>query len=137
MGLTALNHVSLCTTRVAELRRFYVEVLGLREGPRPNFSFGGAWLYCGDRPVVHLIEKAEMAGLVGDLRLQHFAFSAEDLAGCLTRLRELGVAYRVGVVRDFGICQINLRDPDGNHLHLDFPQADADALGLEPTPKSG
>jgi catechol 2,3-dioxygenase-like lactoylglutathione lyase family enzyme len=136
VALIGLNHVSLCTTQLSVMREFYTAVLGLREGPRPNFSFGGAWLYCGPQPVVHLIVKSELRPTTGDLNLQHFAFSSDNLAQTLDHLRAARVPFRVGIVRDFGICQINLRDPDGNHLHLDFPQAEANALGLEPDPRA-
>jgi catechol 2,3-dioxygenase-like lactoylglutathione lyase family enzyme len=135
MGLKRLDHINVNTSQLPRLVAFYSEVLGLTPGPRPGFSFGGAWMYCGDVPAVHLVERAQLAPLAGDLRLQHFAFAAEDLAGFLRRLEALGVAYRVGIVDDFGICQINLQDPDGNHLHVDFPVAEARQLGVERTPR--
>jgi catechol 2,3-dioxygenase-like lactoylglutathione lyase family enzyme len=40
---------------IARLRDFYVEVIGLEEGPMPGkASFPAYWLYLGDTPVVHL-----------------------------------------------------------------------------------
>ncbi|MEY4551590.1 MAG: hypothetical protein RL685_7785, partial [Pseudomonadota bacterium] len=71
----------------------------------------------------------------GDLQLQHFAFGAEDLAGFLARLKELGVPYRVSTVDDFELCQINVHDPDGNHIHVDFPLSEAQRLGVERSPR--
>ena len=53
--LLALDHVNIRTARLAELRRFYVEGLGLTDGARPPFRFPGAWLYCGDQAAVHLV----------------------------------------------------------------------------------
>lgn len=135
MGLERLDHINVNTTQLERLKAFYSEVLGMTPGPRPGFSFGGAWMYCGGRPAVHLVERAELAPLEGDLRLQHFAFAATDLAAFLARLQQLDVPYRVGIVEDFEICQINLTDPDGNHLHVDFPLAEARALGVERTPR--
>jgi catechol-2,3-dioxygenase len=135
MGLQRLDHINVNTSQLETLKTFYSEVLGMTPGPRPNFSFGGAWMYCGGRPFVHLVERARLEPMSGDLRLQHFAFAADDLAGFLARLRELGVPYRVGIVDDFEICQINVTDPDGNHLHIDFPLAEARALGVERTPR--
>jgi catechol-2,3-dioxygenase len=135
MGLQRLDHINVNTSQLETLKTFYSEVLGMAPGPRPNFSFGGAWMYCGGRPFVHLVERASLEPLSGDLRLQHFAFAADDLAGFLGRLQKLGVAYRVGIVDDFEICQINVTDPDGNHLHIDFPLAEARELGVERTPR--
>jgi catechol 2,3-dioxygenase-like lactoylglutathione lyase family enzyme len=39
---------------VEALRDFYGNVLGLRPGLRPDFSFLGYWMHLGDRPVVHI-----------------------------------------------------------------------------------
>lgn len=136
MPLTAFDHINVCTRNVAELVTFYTSVLGLSVGPRPNFSFNGAWLYCGGRPVVHLVERLEMEAPEGNLQLQHFAFSGNDLEALLDHLREVGVAHWVTMVEDFELCQINVRDPDGNHVHLDYPLAEARALGVRRTPES-
>jgi catechol 2,3-dioxygenase-like lactoylglutathione lyase family enzyme len=130
--LLRLDHVNLRTHEIERARAFYVDVLGLRVGPRPAFTFGGAWLYCGDVPVVHLVEVAEAPRPEGALRLEHFALRASGLADFLRRLREHDVTPRLGFVRDFGICQVNVFDPDGNHLHVDFDLAEAAALGLVP-----
>jgi catechol 2,3-dioxygenase-like lactoylglutathione lyase family enzyme len=56
----SLNHYSIRTADLDACRRFYVDVLGLEVGPRPNFSFPGLWLYAGDtsqwsNAVVHII----------------------------------------------------------------------------------
>ena len=135
MGLERLDHVNVNTSQLPRLIAFYSEVLGLTPGPRPGFSFGGAWMYCGNVPAVHLVERERLEPVSGDLRLQHFAFSARDLAGFLARIQALDIPYRVGIVDDFEICQINLQDPDGNHLHIDFPLAEARQLGVERTPR--
>lgn len=134
MPLLAFDHINLCTRNVAELLAFYTEGLGLSVGPRPNFSFNGAWLYCGGRPVLHLVERLKMGGPEGDLQIQHFAFSGRDLKALLNHLAARGVAHWVTVVEDFELCQINVHDPDGNHVHLDYPLAEARALGIERTP---
>jgi catechol 2,3-dioxygenase-like lactoylglutathione lyase family enzyme len=135
MGLERLDHINVNTTQLAVMKAWYGEVLGMTPGPRPNFSFGGAWMYCGGLPTVHLVERARLEPVSGDLKLQHFAFAAKDLAGFLERLKALGVPYRVGILDDFEICQINVTDPDGNHLHIDFPLAEARELGVERTPR--
>jgi hypothetical protein len=92
-------------------------------------------MYCGNHPAVHLVERERLEPTTGDLRFQHFAFAAEDLGDFLGRLQALGVPYRVGIVDDFELCQVNVTDPDGNHLHVDFPLAEAQRLGVQRTPK--
>ena len=114
------DHVNIRTANLEAMVRFYTEVLGLRRGERPPFSFGGAWLYCGEQPVVHLVEVGSQPAPEGELRLEHFAFAAEDLAGFVNKLAAAGLDYRLAVLPGSGTRQVNVRDPDGNRLHVDF-----------------
>src|SRR3546814_17296537 len=52
MPLSRLDHVNLRTAELAAMQTFYSEVLGMSLGPRPPFSFDGAWLYCGGQATV-------------------------------------------------------------------------------------
>ena len=47
----SLNHYSIRSSNLPACERFYVDVLGLRVGPRPAFAFPGLWLYAGDTTV--------------------------------------------------------------------------------------
>ncbi len=114
------DHVNVRTPNLQAMIAFYTEILGLRLGPRPPFTFNGAWLYAGDQAVVHLVEVPEAARPSGQLRLEHIAFAAEDLPGFIARLRGAGLEYRVGILTGFGTRQVNVHDPDGNRLHVDF-----------------
>jgi hypothetical protein len=73
--------------------------------------------------VVHLIgvEGDSGAGSESDLKLEHFAFSATGLRAFEDRLRVLCEPHQRVDLPSFGLVQINLRDPDGNHLHASFP----------------
>lgn len=122
-GALSLDHVNIRTPRVAELTEFYGRILGLVPGPRPPFSFPGAWLYCGERAVVHLVEVAasELASAAADqLRLSHFAFTATGRDEVISRLRAAGIPHRVTRLPGTPVTQVHLEDPDGNALHLDF-----------------
>ncbi|MEM0924225.1 MAG: VOC family protein [Pseudomonadota bacterium] len=119
------DHVNLRTNRLAEMRDWYVDVLGLSEGWRPDFAFDGAWLYAGDLAIVHLIEVAAEPGAdPSDLKLEHFALAGEDLAGFRTRLAAKGVSAQERRVPGTDILQLNINDPDGNHIHVDFRVTD-------------
>lgn len=120
MPLLALDHVNLRTTRVAEMRAFYCDVLGLVAGARPAFPFGGAWLYCGERAVVHLVEVPEAPRRSGELHLEHFAFSARGYDEFLATLTRLSIPYRLSTPTGGTARQVNVHDPDGNHIHVDF-----------------
>jgi catechol 2,3-dioxygenase-like lactoylglutathione lyase family enzyme len=121
MALVALDHVNLRTSRLEEMCAFYCDLLGLVRGPRPPFAFGGAWLYCAGRPCVHLVEVAGDTHIrAGEPSLSHFAFSATGKADLLERLRRAGVEYAVAALPGSNVEQVNMADPDGNHLHVDF-----------------
>jgi len=142
----SLNHVSIRTTDIEATRRFYVDVLGLQAGPRPDFPFPGHWLYQGPlaeyaNAAVHVIgiDPNDAAGLqqyLGDrgadgLRgsgaVDHVAFFATDLAGMLARLQRLGMAARQRTVPGVGLHQLFLEDPSGIVVELNYPAAEKQA----------
>jgi hypothetical protein len=59
-----------------------------------------------------------------DLKLEHFAFSAKGGVELEAKLQEMSVQYRRADIPEINLYQINLWDPDGNHIHLDFPMDD-------------
>jgi catechol 2,3-dioxygenase-like lactoylglutathione lyase family enzyme len=130
MPLAYLDHVNIRTANLGAMRRFYREVLELDDGDRPPFNFGGAWLYCGDRAAVHLVEVAHQpAG--EEPRIEHFAFRAEGLERFVQRLKAAAVPFTVSIVPSTGNTQINVYDPDGNHIEVQFSAGDGpDLSGL-------
>lgn len=145
MGLQALDHYSVRTADVAATQAFYEDVLGLRAGARPPFPFPGAWLYVGERPLVHVIgiDPQDQQGLRDYLgarapgsgkpdagvpdtgALDHIAFSAADLPAMRERLTGLGIAARERSVPGLGLQQMFLTDPNGVVIELNFPLAEA------------
>jgi catechol 2,3-dioxygenase-like lactoylglutathione lyase family enzyme len=121
MTLKRLDHVNIRTGRLDELRAFYGEFLGLKEGKRPAFSIGGAWLYLGKQACVHLVEVGETPE-ANTPRVEHFAFMAEGLPDTRARLEAAGHAFREVEVPGCGWTQIFLRDPDGNNVELTFTE---------------
>lgn len=116
-----LDHVNIRTARLAEMVDWYTRVLGLREGWRPPFAFPGAWLYAGEDAVVHLIGVATPPGAdASDLRLEHFALTGDDLDTFRARLQAADIAAEERRVPGTRILQLNLYDPDGTHIHVDF-----------------
>ena len=125
MQITLLDHVNVRTTQLEPMIAWYRDILGLREGPRPDFSFPGAWMYAGDAAVVHLvkIDAPAATGSEVQLKLEHFAFRAEGPAEFEARLSAAGLAHRKVELPETNTVAFNVWDPDGNHIHVDFPLA--------------
>ena len=97
----------------------------------PGFSFPGAWLYADGHPIIHLVGVDTAPGAdPAELRLEHFAISANGIKDLLARIEAGGVRHRLNHIKDFGILQMNLWDPDGNHIHIDFDAAEAEGTEL-------
>ena len=125
--IEGLDHINLRTGQLDAMVAWYGEVLGMHSGPRPDFGFPGAWVYAGDQALVHLVEALPPPTDPGkDLKLEHGAFRAAGLKAFLARLEARGEEYRLVRIPDFGILQVNVWDPDGNHLHIDFALSEED-----------
>ncbi|MFZ5913944.1 MAG: VOC family protein [Pseudomonadota bacterium] len=119
MALAELDHYNIVTGNLERSVEFYEQVLGLRNGERPNFGIPGAWLYCGDKAVVHLIglEKNERNGSGA---IDHVAFRATDFDGTKANLQQQGIKFSEMSVPGFNIRQIFVHDPDGVKVELNF-----------------
>jgi catechol 2,3-dioxygenase-like lactoylglutathione lyase family enzyme len=126
MKLGALDHVNVRTRDLDNMTMWYGRVLGMRKGKRPGFDFPGAWLYVDDKPYLHLVgvDRA-LPAHQDDLRIEHFALSATGLGEFLAHLKAENVDYKLMKVPDFPIVQVNIWDPDGNHIHIDFHEYEA------------
>ena len=125
MAIRGIGHVNLrAPAQVIEaLRRFYVDVVGLTEGPRPRFRSGsqGHWLYAGDADVLHLSIARDAAPLSGSNgAFNHLAFACDDLADTRARLDAERIPYEVDVVDQLGQVQLFLTDPAGMGVELTF-----------------
>ena len=127
MSLVWLDHVNIRTARLEEMRRFYTDVLGLEDGQRPDFAFDGAWLYLGDKAAVHLVP-AKKTPAARDPGIEHFAFRSLGAAEMIRKLQKNGIAFNVLPRDKLGVLQINLYDPDGNHIELAYPPREIASL---------
>ncbi|PHQ72190.1 MAG: glyoxalase [Sneathiella sp.] len=125
MQLGRLDHVNIRTANLENMVAWYEDILGMTSGKRPPFPFPGAWLYAGEQAAVHLIGVEEPAA-GEDPKLEHFAFSATGFASFIQALEKTGVTYKLGRVPEFEILQVNVFDPDGNHIHVDFVGPETD-----------
>lgn len=128
MTVRGLGHVNLRASAEAieRLRRFYVDVIGLREGPRPVFRSGssGYWLYAGDAAVMHLlIARSGGEGRQPQGVFNHFAFDCDGLESTRARLDAAGIEYETDIVDELHQVQLFLTDPVGIGVELTFTES--------------
>jgi catechol 2,3-dioxygenase-like lactoylglutathione lyase family enzyme len=125
---TVLHHVNFRAPEalIRRLRDFYVDVVGLREGPLPH-EFGAVayWLYLGETPVLHLNgAPMDHPGQDASPRptgwVDHIAFSCDDYAGARAHLDSLAIRYATNEIASIGLQQIFLTDPAGLRVELNF-----------------
>ena len=122
MPIERMDHFTVLTTDAIGTAEFYSSVLGLEPGPRPNFAFPGVWLYSGNRPVLHVVEKDEVPAGAGVL--DHMAFWGSDLASLVAKLKARSIAYDLHRVPDggptAGVWQLFFHDPNGARVEVDL-----------------
>ena len=137
MDIEGLHHVSLPVTDLDRARRFYIEVLGLREIERPPFDFPGAWFEAGAGQL-HLIARADAtyrAGKGVDSRDIHYAVRVTSFRAALEHLQSHGyredaedelLRMKVNRHATAGFPQIYILDPDRNVIEINAAQLDLD-----------
>jgi len=125
--VTRLQHVSLpfpgTPGSFDEARRFYVEIVGLRERPRPDvFPGTGIWYAVGDQELHLFTEPTGVAANPDSTR--HPCFQVDDVQGLRARLVAAGVATRDHDGQIPGRPRFFALDPWGNTL--EFVQFEAD-----------
>ncbi len=123
MPVTEINHVNFRTDRetMHKLRDFYCDILGLTVGKRVASTTYGYWLYIGDNDVVHLAEykTPEPPQLHVHGTFDHVSFTCTDMPGMEAHLTRHSVPYTTRILAN-GVRQINLKDPAGNGVELNF-----------------
>jgi len=119
--ITALNHFTVIAEDPRQTLDFYVGLLGLTSGDRPDLGFPGAWLYAqrGGPALVHVYfdrpVPAQRAGVI-----DHMAFSASGLKAVKARFDERAHPYDLRRQRGAGTWQLFCHDPNGARVELDF-----------------
>lgn len=118
----SIDHLALHVADVDASAAFYAGVFGLQEIPAA--AKGRRWFALGGGVALHLL--GGRTEPVKDDRSVHLALTSRDLEPIMKRLRERhiewfdfdGRAGRVSSVRNDGVLQIFLRDPDGYWLEV-------------------
>ena len=138
MPLTHLEHFLVQTEDLEGTVDWYVNVLGMEEGPHPDFKMPVRWLYVGDVPVLHLtIGGANVSenrkkylgqqstATKGSGVVDHVAFRATGLPEMMEHLDAKGIEYTKRQVNDQGLFQLFLIDPNEVKVELNFAADEA------------
>ena len=125
MTVSAMNHFTILTDDLDKTIAFYREHLGLQPGPRPPFTFPGAWLYAeGARhAILHVIADRARAELLKGV-IDHNAFTGTGLVETVGKLRAHGIPYDLMRLPLVGTWQLFFCDPNGAKVEIDFDPAE-------------
>jgi catechol 2,3-dioxygenase-like lactoylglutathione lyase family enzyme len=115
--ITAYHHtqISAPSGSAAEIRRFYGQVLGLKEMEVPPALQGRGliWFHVGDRSL-HVGEEDGVNRLA---TRTHLAYEVDDIAGIRSRLTEQGIEL-INQPKIVGWDRFHIHDPFGNRLEI-------------------
>jgi catechol 2,3-dioxygenase-like lactoylglutathione lyase family enzyme len=138
MPLQHLQHFLIQTEDLEKTKDWYVDVLGMRVGPHPDFKFPVYWLYLGDNDVLHVTQGGakvsenrlkylgqQSTATAGSGVVDHVAFRATGLIDMIEHLTHKGIDFKERRVNNQGLYQLFLIDPNGVKIELNFEAAEA------------
>jgi YD repeat-containing protein len=122
MSATRINHTSIVANSLDESARFYEELFGMERIPTATFDDPVLWLRAGTSQL-HLFEADETANLRA-----HVSFDVDDFDALYRKAKATGIldvrAFGSPLrVHPAGWVQLYLRDPAGNLVEVDWPDA--------------
>jgi catechol 2,3-dioxygenase-like lactoylglutathione lyase family enzyme len=126
LNVTSFDHVTLICADLEATRRFYVDLLGMKEVARPAFGFPGVWFQIGNVKI-HATQQSAEAGRAGwgdrgttiVARGHHIAFAVDDVPTALKVVEAHGVRIASPLQqRPDGYKQAYLYDPDGHVVEI-------------------
>ncbi len=121
--ITSMNHFTIVAEDPKATTDYYIGLLGLQDGYRPDLGFPGAWLYAGGNAVLHIIYGRPMPAVRTGV-LDHMAFSAKGLKETKARFDASGLKYALGQQAGTRTWQLFSFDPNGARVELDFDPAE-------------
>jgi catechol 2,3-dioxygenase-like lactoylglutathione lyase family enzyme len=123
MRATRLNHVSVSANDLEESARFYEELFGMERVPTAKFQGAVLWLRCGENQLHLFLREADAP------RFHHLALDVDDFEAVYLKAKELGAldfeTHGAAIrAHPSGWVQMYLRDPAGNLVEVDWPDAD-------------
>ena len=119
MPALSLDHYNIYCTDLEATVRFYERYVGLTNGDRPPFPFPGAWMYAGEKAILHLISESGRTDQ-GSGAIDHIAINCADIRGTIDTIKRDKIPFEVRKVPARPLQQVFLHDPDGIMIELNF-----------------
>ena len=118
--IVGMNHFTAIASDPKATLEFYVDLLGLTVGYRPDLGFDGAWLYAGGpQAVLHLYFDRPVPTPAAGV-IDHMAFTASGLKAVKARFDAAGWKYDLRQQAGAGTWQFFCYDPNGAKVEMDF-----------------
>jgi len=145
MPLSHIEHFLVAADDIEKTAEWYCRVLGMKEGPHPDFGFPVKWLYLGDVDIVHIGPSAKNAGAnqkkylgrtsqdsgTGTGALDHIAFRATGLKQMMAHLKSQNVTFNERRASGQALYQLFMYDPNGIKIELNYDAAETEGLTAE------
>jgi catechol 2,3-dioxygenase-like lactoylglutathione lyase family enzyme len=145
MPLSHIEHFLVATDDIEKTGEWYCRVLGMKEGPHPDFGFPVKWLYLNNVDVVHITQSAKSAGAnqkqylgrtsqdtgTGTGALDHIAFRATGLKPMMAHLKSLGIQFNERRANGQALYQLFMFDPNGIKIELNYDAAEVGDANAE------
>src|SRR5438128_687960 len=123
MRALRFNHVSIHADDLEESARFYEQLFGMQRVPTPAFRQRVCWLALGDQQLHLFLREGTEAP-----RHHHLGLDVDDFEAVYEKAKERGLLDRDTWdhplrVHPTGWVQMYIRDPAGNLVEIDWPDA--------------
>src|SRR5258708_3800327 len=123
-----LYHIAIKTSDLGATRKFWTDIIGLKEIPRPDFGYPGAWLGCpqpGGLGIIHVSAGGPALGPEGrapngTAAIDHVSLSCAGYRSYVSRFKAAGLDWRELIVPGTSLWQLFVYDPSGVQLELTF-----------------
>ncbi|HBR65658.1 MAG TPA: hypothetical protein DEA18_07665, partial [Dehalococcoidia bacterium] len=112
--LKAVNHVTYNVVDKEKARRFWVEVLGVKQIPKQVDVEHIIWLQLPSGAMVHLVETPEGPSTPS----HHGAFEVDDIDAAARVVQQKGIETTDITTRNDGQRVFFLNDPEGNRIEI-------------------
>ncbi len=112
--LKAVNHVTYNVVDKEKARRFWVEVLGVKQIPKQVDVEHIIWLQLPSGAMVHIVETPEGPSTPS----HHGAFEVDDIDAAARVVQQRGIETTDITTRNDGQRVFFLNDPEGNRIEI-------------------